>query len=76
MNTRMFEVDGHALMLSDLDAEPWPQAGLLKGDLVDYYLAMAEHVLPGLANRPLTLLRWSDDLYYKTPPPGGLPPWV
>jgi bifunctional non-homologous end joining protein LigD len=76
MSTHVVEIDGRTLMLSELDSEPWPEAGLHRSDLVDYYLAMAEHVLPGLANRPLSLLRWSDDLYYKTPPPGGLPPWV
>jgi bifunctional non-homologous end joining protein LigD len=76
MSTRVVEIDARPLMLSELDSEPWPEADLHKSDLVDYYLALAEHVLPGLANRPLSLLRWSDDLYYKTPPPGGLPPWV
>jgi bifunctional non-homologous end joining protein LigD len=47
-------------MLSGLDKELWPEAQLTKADLVDYYLAMADQVLPFLANRPLSLLRWVD----------------
>jgi len=57
MSTRMLELDGHRLMLSGLDRELWPEVGLTKADLVDYYLAMTDHVLPPLANRPLSLLR-------------------
>src|SRR2546423_3015813 len=80
MSTRLLDIDGHRLMLSGLDRELWPEAGLTKGDLVDYYLAMADHVLPYLARRPLSLLRWADGpggecLYQKSAPP-GLPPWV
>ena len=80
MSTRMLELDGRRLMLSGLDRELWPEVGLTKGDLIDYYLSMADYVLPPLANRPLSLLRWMDGpggecLYQKSAPP-GLPPWV
>ena len=76
----MLEIDGRRLMLSGLDRELWPEVALTKGDLVDYYLSMAEYVLPPLTNRPLSLLRWTDGLggeclYQKSAPP-GLPPWV
>jgi bifunctional non-homologous end joining protein LigD len=80
MSTRLLDIDGRRLMLSGLDRELWPEAGLHKSDLVDYYLAMADHVLPYLAQRPLSLLRWVDGpggecLYQKSAPP-GLPPWI
>ena len=80
MSTRLLEIDGRRLMLSGLDAELWPEAGLTKGDLVDYYVSMTDYVLPPLANRPLSLLRWTDGLggeclYQKSAPP-GLPPWI
>jgi bifunctional non-homologous end joining protein LigD len=80
VSTSLLDIDGRRLMLADLDRELWPEAGFRKGDLVDYYLAMADHVLPYLANRPLSLLRWTDGLggeclYQKSSPP-GLPPWV
>ena len=80
MSTRLLEIDGRRLMLSGLDAELWPEAGLTKGDLIDYYASMTDYVLPPLANRPLSLLRWTDGLggeclYQKSAPP-GLPPWI
>jgi bifunctional non-homologous end joining protein LigD len=80
MSTRLLEIDGRRLMLSGLDRELWPEVNLTKGDLVDYYLSMTDYVLPALANRPLSVLRWTDGpagdcLYQKSAPP-GLPPWV
>jgi bifunctional non-homologous end joining protein LigD len=80
MSTRLLDIDGRRLMLSGLDRELWPETGLSKSDLVDYYLAMADHVLPYLAQRPLSLLRWTDgpggDCMYQKSAPPGLPPWV
>jgi bifunctional non-homologous end joining protein LigD len=35
----------------------YPDVGVTKSELAEYYEAMAERVLPGLAYRPLTLLR-------------------
>lgn len=35
----------------------YPELGVTKSELAEYYEAMAERVLPGLAYRPLTLLR-------------------
>ncbi len=80
MSTQLLDIDGRRLMLSGLDRELWPETGISKGDLVDYYLAMADHVLPYLAQRPLSLLRWTDgpggDCMYQKSAPPGLPPWV
>jgi bifunctional non-homologous end joining protein LigD len=35
----------------------FPEAGITKSELAQYYERMAERVLPGLANRPLSLVR-------------------
>src|SRR5260370_21100906 len=43
--------------LTNLDQELTPDAGATKGDLVAYLDAAAERMLPGLAGRPLTVLR-------------------
>jgi bifunctional non-homologous end joining protein LigD len=80
VSTRVLDIEGRRLMLSGLDKELWPEAQLTKADLIDYYLGMADVVLPFLANRPLSILRWVDGpggecLYQKTAPP-GLPPWT
>lgn len=45
---------GH-VELSHPDRPLWP--GISKKDLADYWQAVAEHALPGLASRPLSILR-------------------
>ena len=43
--------------LTNLDQPLSPDAGATKRDLVDYLDAVADRMLPGLAGRPLTVLR-------------------
>lgn len=45
------------LKLSHLDKIFWPEAGLSKGDLVEYYRAVTSYILPYLKDRPESLLR-------------------
>jgi bifunctional non-homologous end joining protein LigD len=78
--TRVTEVQGRRLILTHLDEVLWPEDGVTKGDLLDFYAEIADHLLPYLANRPLSLQRAPDPLtgeclYQKTAPP-GLPSWV
>jgi bifunctional non-homologous end joining protein LigD len=80
LGTRVLDVDGRRLILNHADEVLWKDDGLTKGDLVDYYLAMADHVLPFLAHRPVSVLRTPDAItgecsYQRTAPP-GLPAWI
>jgi len=43
--------------LKHLDQELFEQAGVTKGDLIDYLDAVADRMLPELRDRPLTVLR-------------------
>jgi DNA ligase D-like protein (predicted polymerase) len=43
--------------LTNLDEPLTPDAGATKRDLVDYLAAVADRMLPGLVDRPLTVLR-------------------
>jgi bifunctional non-homologous end joining protein LigD len=43
--------------LSHPDRVLWPECGITKLDLARYYEAVADRLLPGLARRPLALLR-------------------
>ncbi|WP_422743214.1 DNA polymerase domain-containing protein [Mycobacterium sp. WMMD1722] len=43
--------------LTNLDQELSPDSGATKRDLVDYLDAVADRILPGLIDRPLTVLR-------------------
>ena len=59
-------VEGHALKLSNLDKVLYPQSGLAKGALIDYYVGVAPVLLPHLAGRPLTVTRWPDGVQGKS----------
>ncbi|MGH7337227.1 MAG: DNA ligase D, partial [Myxococcota bacterium] len=45
------------ITLSNPDRVYFPDLGITKRELAAYYEAVADRILPGLANRPLTLLR-------------------
>ncbi|HEX9338373.1 MAG TPA: ATP-dependent DNA ligase, partial [Pseudonocardiaceae bacterium] len=53
-------VDGRVLKLSNLDKDLYPEVGFTKGEVIDYYVAVASVLLPRLAGRPLTLRRYPD----------------
>jgi bifunctional non-homologous end joining protein LigD len=77
---RVLELDDRRLLLNRLDDVLWPEVGVTKGDLIDYYLDVADRVLAFVANRPVSLLRGADPItgecfYQKTAPP-GLPAWL
>jgi bifunctional non-homologous end joining protein LigD len=58
----------------------WPDEGYTKGDLCDYYAAVADVILPYLANRPVILVRYPDGIagknFYQWNVPPGMPAWV
>jgi bifunctional non-homologous end joining protein LigD len=43
--------------LSNPDKILYPEQGITKGDLADYYVAIAERLLPHSASRPITMVR-------------------
>jgi bifunctional non-homologous end joining protein LigD len=52
------EIEGRQLRLTNTDRVLWSRAGFTKGNLIDYYSAVAPALLPHLVNRPVTLVRW------------------
>ena len=43
--------------LSNPDKVLYPDQGITKGQLADYYVAVADRILPHVANRPITMVR-------------------
>ncbi len=43
--------------LSNPDKVLWPEQGITKAELADYYIAVAERMLPHVARRPVTMVR-------------------
>lgn len=58
----------------------WPDEGITKGELCDYYAAVADTLLPYLAARPIILVRYPDGIagksFFQWNVPAGMPPWV
>jgi bifunctional non-homologous end joining protein LigD len=78
--TRVADVQGRRLMFAHLDEVLWPEDGVTKSELLDYYTGISGQLLPFVANRPLSFQRAPDPItgecvFQKVAPP-GLPSWV
>ena len=51
-------VGRRTLRLSNLDKVFWPEDGITKGDLLDYYRRIAPSLVPHLRDRPFTMKRY------------------
>jgi bifunctional non-homologous end joining protein LigD len=58
----------------------WPNAGFTKGEAIDYYARVAGTILPHLAGRPLTRVRFPDGTgsqrFFEKRAPSHTPEWV
>jgi bifunctional non-homologous end joining protein LigD len=74
------EAQGRRLRLSNREKVLYPRAGFTKGELIDYYAAIAPALLPHLVGRPLTLKRYPDGVegphFYEKRCPTHRPEWV
>lgn len=74
------EIDGRAIELSSLNKVIYPDAGITKGDVVDYYRRISGTMLPHLQGRPLTMQRFPDgineDGFYQKEAPDYFPGWI
>jgi bifunctional non-homologous end joining protein LigD len=78
------ETDEAGVRLSNLDKLFWPEddpAGpITKGDLIDYYRAVAPVVVPHLRERPFTMRRYPDGAYgkafFQKDAPKHMPEWI
>ncbi|MCP2370076.1 bifunctional non-homologous end joining protein LigD [Agromyces terreus] len=55
---QMVEVDGRRLRLTNLDKVMYPETGMTKGEVIAYYAEIAPAMVPIVAGRPVTRLRW------------------
>jgi bifunctional non-homologous end joining protein LigD len=51
-------MDGHRIALTNAGKVLYPETGTTKGDVVDYYSAIADALVPHAENRPATRKRW------------------
>ncbi|MFP5369592.1 MAG: ATP-dependent DNA ligase, partial [Actinomycetes bacterium] len=53
-------IDGRTLQVSNLDKVLFPEVGVTKAEVIQYYVHVAPVLLPHLAGRPVTFTRWPD----------------
>lgn len=51
-------IDGHDIALTNLDKVMYPGSGTTKGQIIEYYRAVAHVLIPHTAGRPATRKRW------------------
>ena len=80
MSDRTLTVDGKTITLSHPDKVLFPEHGLSKSDLADYYQRVAPMMLPHLRGRPLTLHRFPDGIgahgFYQQNRSDHFPDWL
>jgi len=76
----IFELDGHAVPVTNPRKVYFPRAGITKLELVQYYLAVAEGALRGVARRPMILKRYVNGVeaepFYQKRVAEKRPAWV
>lgn len=55
-------IGGHTLEVSNIDKVFFPQDGITKGDLIDYYQNIGNVMVPYLKDRPLSMHRFPDGI--------------
>ncbi|MDK2822126.1 MAG: bifunctional non-ous end joining protein LigD [Clostridia bacterium] len=68
------------IKISNINKVFWPQEKIYKGDLIEFYLELAEYILPHLINRPFVMKRYPDGIqgkfFYQKQCPAHAPKWI
>ncbi|MCD4535833.1 non-homologous end-joining DNA ligase [Nocardioides sp. cx-169] len=76
----LVDVEGRTLKISSLDKVLYPRTGTTKGEVLNYYAQVAPVLLPHLADRAVTRIRWphgvEDMSFFEKNTPPGTPSWV
>lgn len=74
------KIDGHDIDVQHLDKVFFPEVGLTKGDLMDYYDAVADVMVPHMRRYPVSMQRFPDGLagkgFYNKNTPDYFPDWI
>jgi bifunctional non-homologous end joining protein LigD len=76
----VLNVDQKEVRLTNLRKVFWPQLGLTKGDLLQYYASVADALLPHLRDRAMVMKRYphgaSGDFFFMKRAPSPRPDWI
>ena len=80
MTDKKIKIGAHTVELSNLEKVLFPDDGITKGDLIDYYQHIAETMLPHLAGHPLSMQRFPGGIqaegFYQKEMPEYFPDWI
>jgi bifunctional non-homologous end joining protein LigD len=76
----LVDVDGRTLKISNLGKVMYPTTGTTKGEVLNYYARVSGVLLPHLAHRAVTRIRWphgtGDMQFFEKNLPSGAPKWL
>ena len=74
------DLDGRTIEVSNEEKVFFPDEGITKGEIIDYYRRIADLVLPFLDDRPLVLRRFPDGItdsgFFQKDTPDHFPDWI
>ncbi|MFI7587486.1 DNA polymerase domain-containing protein [Spongisporangium articulatum] len=77
---QVIEVDGREVKVTNPAKVVFPELGITKLELVQYYLAVADGALRGVAGRPMVLKRFvkgiEEEAFFQKRAPANRPPYV
>ncbi|MFB0496770.1 bifunctional non-homologous end joining protein LigD [Mucilaginibacter sp. OAE612] len=78
--TQVRKICGHELKFTHLSKVYWPEDGVTKRDMFNYYYQVAEYILPYLKDRPMSLNRFPNGIhgpsFYQKDVKGKAPDWI
>jgi bifunctional non-homologous end joining protein LigD len=76
----LLDVEGKEVRLTNLRKIFWPDLGLTKGDLLQYYADIADALLPHVRNRAMVMKRYphgaSGEFFFMKRAPSPRPAWI
>src|SRR5204862_1917978 len=73
-------IDGRTLKFTNIKKLYYPDDGITKRDVLNYYDAVADLILPHLADRPLSLKRYpngiKEEYFFQKNTPDAYPTWL
>ncbi len=74
------EIDGRVVKLTNLDKPFWPELGITKRGLIQYYADVAPYLLPHLTDRAMVMKRYPNgaagDFFFMKRAPSPRPEWI
>ncbi|HEX2977054.1 MAG TPA: DNA ligase D [Bacteroidales bacterium] len=78
--TQVRSINGHEIKFTNLSKIFWPDEGMTKRDMLNYYYQVADYIIPYLKDRPQSLNRFPNGIngksFYQKNVKGKAPDWV